>query len=503
MWLLLLLLLAACGSEDPLRQTGQAAYCEPLTAPAERIRRSVVLVIGDTLRRDRIGAYGGLARTPSFDRFAEGSIVFEAASSQAPWTKPAIASLFTGLYPSQHGVQSHPDLRGKQGAKSLASDVLPEEVTTLAEALSTAGYRTAAIVSNPWLRSDLGFAQGFDHFDAQLASNAAPARRVTAATLGWLRELPDDGRPFFLYVHYMDPHAPYARVPEEALEARQSVLDVDSRPVTPRAKAMIQRIARDARGRPLAQRGVAPSIALMELVYDQGVEQFDHGLGRLLEALAEREEAEELAILVTSDHGEALYDRGWGSHGYGLHEDEIGIPLAVQLPGVGPPRRTGCPTGLVDVRASLCAYLGIDCPGPDAGRSWFSPEARVVVSEGVIGQPRHRSARDRRYKLISEPAGRVGLRRPRQRVPQGEPFSLFDLAADPAETTDLYADSRADPALREVAARLHRELSEGIPPAPDWTREERELDAETRRQLEALGYLGAEPDLEAEPTDQP
>lgn len=491
--LLPLLVLAACSAGE---DTGprELSACEPLVATEAR-PRSVVLVLGDTLRRDRLGAYGGPARTPAFDRFAEGALLFDAAVTQAPWTKPAIATLFSGLYPSQHGVVSHPDLRGKRGGSSVASDVLPDEVITLAEALSAAGYRTAAIVSNPWLRSDLGFAQGFEHFDAHLASNTAPGKRVTAAARRWLDELPDDGRPFFLYVHYMDPHAPYTPVEDTVLEAQRALLEADARPMTPRARAMIRRVARDGRGRPWAKRGVAPSLALMELVYDQGVERFDRGLGDLLASLDRREDAEELAILVTSDHGEALYERGWGGHGHGLHEEETGIPLAARLPGTGPPKRTGCPTGLIDVRASLCAYLGVECPGPDAGRSWFAPEAsaRVVVTEGVIAQPAHRSARDRRYKLVSEPGGGVGLEKPRQRLPKAEPLSLFDLAADPGESRDLLPAIGEDPQLGEIVARLRRELAEGIPAAPDWAREERALDPETRKRLEALGYLGADP----------
>jgi arylsulfatase A-like enzyme len=465
-------------------------------------RRSVVFILSDTLRRDRLGIHGGDARTPNFDAFARENLWFVAASSQAPWTKPSVATLFTGLYPSQHGVVSHPRLRKDDG--ELASDVLGEERVTLAEALSAAGYQTAAFVSNPWLQSALGFAQGFEVYDDSFAANQTPGEVVSEAGLGWLAGRAGDARPFFLYLHYMDAHAPYQLISDEALERRREAIASDRRPVPPRVRAAIARRARDRRGAPLAATGVPPNLELMELVYDQGVERFDAVLGRLLARLDALPEARDAAIVLTSDHGEALFERGWGSHGHGLFEDEVGVPLAMRLPGVESDGPVECPVGLVDLRASLCDYLGVPCPGADQGRSIFAPEAprpgaptRVVLSEAVIGHPGYRAVREGRYKLIYRPAGRgaEGARADRRG------YALFDLVEDPAETRDLLA-GEPTPEAREIFQRLQQRLDSDIAdlaaPAP----ESASLDDATRARLEALGYLGDE-DSEPLEDEQP
>jgi arylsulfatase A-like enzyme len=249
---------------------------------------------------------------------------------------------------------------------------------------------------------------------------------------------------------------------------------------------------------------VPPNLELMELVYDQGVERFDAVLGRLLARLDALPEARDAAIVLTSDHGEALFERGWGSHGHGLFEDEVGVPLAMRLPGVESDGPVECPVGLVDLRASLCDYLGVPCPGADQGRSIFAPEAprpgaptRVVLSEAVIGHPGYRAVREGRYKLIYRPAGRgaEGARADRRG------YALFDLVEDPAETRDLLA-GEPTPEAREIFLRLQQRLDSDIAdlaaPAP----ESASLDDATRARLEALGYLGDE-DSEPLEDEQP
>ena len=119
-------------------------------------RPNVVLIVNDTMRRDRGGAYDGQARTPHFDALAAERLLFWGATAPAPWTKPSIASLFTGLYPSQHGVATQPDPSGAASAALEETDLLSGDLDTLAERFRSAGYRTAAFVSNPWLERRLG-----------------------------------------------------------------------------------------------------------------------------------------------------------------------------------------------------------------------------------------------------------------------------------------------------------------------------------------------------------
>ena len=164
------LLAAACSpAPDPVARTEPVPACTALAWDGVPRRRNLVLIVNDTMRRDRLGAYGGRARTPAFDAFAAGGFHLTRMSSQAPWTKPSIATLFTGLYPSQHGLLTHPALP-EPGQRTLRdhreeTDVLAEEAVTMAEVLRDAGYRTAAFVANPWMKRRFGFAQGFDVYE--------------------------------------------------------------------------------------------------------------------------------------------------------------------------------------------------------------------------------------------------------------------------------------------------------------------------------------------------
>jgi choline-sulfatase len=467
-----------------------AASC-PTAALREAVRpRSVVFVLADTLRRDRLGAYGGPARTPVFDALAAEGLRFERAWANAPWTKPSIATLFTGLHPSQHGVVSHPRLRGDASGEAALSDVLGEGHETLAEALAGAGWHTGGIVTNPWLGAAFGFAQGFASWDDALAANDAPGPRVSRAALKWIEALPDDGRPFFLYLHYMDPHEPYRMIPEAALAARLPAIEADTRPVDPAWQQGIARLAVDERGQQIAARGVPRNLALLELAYDMGVEAFDRALGVLLDELDTLPRAEDALIVVTSDHGQALYRRGWQGHGHGLFADETGIPLLMRGRGLPAGAVVDCPVGLVDLRSTLCDLLAVACAGPDAGRSLLEPggEPRIVFSEAVRMRPRHRAVRSLRFTLLHEPDGRTPAT---ALAPKGA-RRLFDHIDDPEGTEDLLEEPSRSRAAEQALERLTAALDHGLEPLAIEVPERIPLDAATRSRLEALGYADGE-----------
>jgi arylsulfatase A-like enzyme len=273
-------------------------------------------------------------------------------------------------------------------------------------------------------------------------------------------------------------------VDDEALERARDRIASDERPVTPRARQRIAQLALDAEGRPLVERGLEPNVALMELVYDQGVEHFDRALGAFLAGFAELEGSSDAAVWVASDHGEALYRRGYRGHGNALFETEIGIPLVARLPGVTTRGAVSCPVSLRDLRRSICDHVGAACPG-GRGVSLLAegsadPE-RVLVSEAVVGRPNNRAARDQRYKLVTEPDGR----RAGSPLPGGQ--ALYDLAQDPFERRNLLLEEAGYTALASFE-RLRRKLAEPVPPppvAPPLVR----LDDATRERLRALGYL--------------
>jgi arylsulfatase len=447
--------------------------------------RSLVLVVADALRRDRPGAYGGSVATPHFDAFARANLLFDRVSAQAPWTKPSIATLFTSLYPTQHRVASDPQLQGAFGVMRTGqvteADVLGGDFVTLAEVLTHAGARAGAVVANPWLLRRYGFAQGFEHYDERLASWDAPGREVSDTALAWLARVPE-GQRFFLYVHYMDAHRPYGRLDPDAARA----IEPDARVLDANGLQFVRGYLKLADGRGVGEAGVTPSAALVESAYDRGVANFDAALGVLLEGLAARADRDRTAIVVTADHGEGLYERGYGNHGGGLFELELAIPLAMRLPGVTPTRaRLDCLLGLVDLMPTFCDLMGAACPEGLAGRSLLDPDlepTRFLLSEGVMTRPANRAIRGRRYKLIHEPDGRRD-----ERDALG-PTSMYELGATGEQGPDLLAEGDLTPELAVRRDALQRALEEGV---PAWTASEPErapVAPALRQRLRALGY---------------
>ena len=480
-WVGVLVVAAACSRDANVEGVGP---CRELRGAAREAQVPIVLVVNDTMRRDRLGAYGGPAQTPAFDAFARENLRFNAAYTQAPWTRPAMASLFTGLLPSQHGVGM------EQGAERETPRALAPEITTLAEVLRAAGYRTAAFVSNPWMETRFGFDQGFDLYDTSFArwgldneEAKLPGVEISAKALDWLAALPP-GLPYFLFVHYLDSHRPYPSLHPQELLAHQAQIRGDTRVLSEGENIEVRALVRiEGKSGALRPMGMTSNLAMLELAYDKGIEHFDFALARLLEGLASSEAGRRAAIVVTADHGEALYERGYGNHGRGLHDDELAIPLAMKLPGVvGPGEGVTCLTGLVDVLPTLCTYLGIPCPEGLAGRDLPAPRANrhYVVSEATGVAPRHRSIRNEEWKLIWQPDGAPEGRR-------ANPYSLYEIAADPGESRDLI--DAPDPQLRGVAARLEAELQAAGPALPQHLAPNVKIDKPVQERLRQLGYV--------------
>jgi arylsulfatase A-like enzyme len=330
----------------------------------------------DTLRADRVGAYGDAsARTPVLDRLAREGVLFERALSPAPLTLPTHATLLTGLLPPEHGVRGN------------GSFVLNPAPATLGEAFRTRGLRSGAFVGAFPLASRFGLDRGFDRYDDSF--QRAPglhfefaerrAERVVEAAQAWLAETPG---PVFLWAHLYDPHAPYDP--------------------------------------PQGFRGPDP--------YRGEIAYADAMLGRLLESWSARPGPSFVA--VTSDHGEAFGERGEESHGLFVYDTTLRVPLVLKGPGVPAGRRVKAPVSLKDLPATLAELAGA---GQMKGRSlaphWAnavaSPAAAPVYAETLaprldFGWSDLRAWRDGRYKYV--------------RAPRPE---LFDLQEDPEEARNL------------------------------------------------------------------
>lgn len=409
----------------------------------------VVFIVIDTLRADYLPIYAedAPALTPHLDAFAEDAVVFRHSIAQASWTKPSFATMFTGLYPAAHGAM-------------YKSSVLPASVRTLAEVMRDAGYMTQGFPNNRNLLPVYGLDQGFSGYDflmprlyfgatfsverlalyevlrrVRLGAMApaveiehfyAPAATVTDRVGNWLaHESPEDA-PFLLYMHYMDPHDPYMRAdrPGEGFASMRLGLNPD--PDVYRAPI------RDA--------------------YIDEVERVDAALGALFAQLQELRIYDDALIVVTSDHGEEIYDHyGW-SHGPTVYDEVIHVPLVIKLPGnVGGGAVTDTIARHVDLMPTILQITRTAGPIVLPGRSLFDTSGAITVDEvdaafaetdflGTVAQ----TLRTRERKLITANPGN----------PRGlQPVEFYAVDSDPGETENLAGSGQpAEAHLREELA---------------------------------------------------
>ncbi len=368
----------------------------------EEARPSILVVLVDALRPDHLGCYGyGRPTSPEIDRLAARSVRFSQAVAVSSWTKPSVPSLFTSLYPSQHGVLEG-SARG--GPRAAESDVLPEEARTLAEALRERGYRTAAFVHNAHLRPAFGLAQGFDEYLDSDESAPAMIRRV----LAWMDgERSETGTsPFFVYLHVLDVHWPYEPPPEAA---RALGAEAGERPD--------DYALREAVNRGLVR--LSPEeVERIVLRYDAEIRGVDAALGELLDGLEERGLLERMVVAFTSDHGEAFLEHGTLGHGADLYEESLRVPLILKLPGArGAGRVVAERVTTLDLMPTLLELAGV-APveaGAAAGRSLtrFLDERGRGEATPSFAEVRHgRRARQAvvrgGWKLIRTVRGRAG-----------------------------------------------------------------------------------------------
>ncbi|MDG2335866.1 MAG: sulfatase [Myxococcota bacterium] len=350
----------------------------PARAEPETPRPNILVILIDALRADHLGAYGYPRDTsPRIDALAGESIVFGDVYAQSPWTKPSIPTLFTSLYPVQHGVYEG---EAHVGGGRLESDVLDDSFTTLAEVFASAGYETLGLVNNAHLEAEGGFAQGFQRYE----HGSFTAAEINATFLEFL-DARGEGRPFFAYLHYLDAHWPFQ--PDPSFRARfvgespePSLFDRES------WKGLRERI-NDA------------SLQLSEVdrarlqdQHDGGVGQIDHRLGELFDALRARGVFEDTILLLTSDHGEELLDHGAVGHGGTLYREVIEIPLMIRLPGGVGAQQSPRVARLLDVLPTLAVLAGVEAPAEIEGRDLFAP---APAPPEIVAETRHK----RTYRL--------------------------------------------------------------------------------------------------------
>ncbi len=493
---------------------------DPLPAPPPGLAApgsgpDVVLISIDTLRADALT--DGRIALPSVERLRRMGMAAPFGLAPAPMTLPSHASMLSGISPFHHGADTN-------------MSAVPGDLPMLAEHFRQHGWRTAAVVSNGVLRSNNGFGRGFESFTnlgrrpealsvprhrvvrvvARFGSWAgwllpgALTGRITDALmnrrrddlelgklgqerkLGWetleygehlYDQLAEGPAPFFLFLHFIDPHYPYEPDPSvqdavpHALPLAQRYRDL-----APRSGQRVKQMEKDFQaGRPEARDGAA----WLKDLYLEEVLFIDHCLGGILDRL--QESGRPTVILFTGDHGEQFGEHGLLGHGNSLYEPLLEVPFLLAGPGVPAGASFGRPPRLEDVPPTLLALAGLPVPDRFDGRPLLSASAPPALPQtGWMREgPRHLfSLRDGDWKLIVafDPAAPLGSR--------VEARELHDLTADPGETRNLLSERPGQASrMLEQARKLLASARQG---------EDRLLDLEDKKILEELGYLEAQ-----------
>jgi len=401
---------------------------------------NLLVITLDTTRADHLGCYGDKqAETPVLDALAESGVRFAHTVCAAPLTLPSHSTIFTGLYPPNHGARNNGD------------HTLKEENVTLAEILKDKGYQTGGFVSAFILDARFGLNQGFDHYDNEVSTDQLPgdfmdqiaqrpADAVTDTALRWIESRQQD-RPFFAWVHYYDPHSPYLPPPDYAAR-------------------------------------------FPDRLYDGEIAFMDSQIGRLLAGLDREGLRDNTLIVVVGDHGESLGEHDETTHALLVYDSSMTVPFILSCPGVfgGGVVLDGFTVGTVDVMPTILDLLGIPpldvsdgislvqaLPSPD--RVYYMETYATFLNDGWAPLTALRRHTDK-YILAPMP-------------------EYYDLANDPHELDNVYDTVFGEPMNRrdELVADLAARLAEW-PSIEGLVKGLVQLDPETIRQLESLGYVG-------------
>jgi arylsulfatase A-like enzyme len=442
------------------------------------VRPNVVLITMDTVRADHLPLYGyRRLTTPNLADLARTWTIYARAIASSNETLATHASIFTGLYASKHG--AHPF----EASEMVGGAPLDRSIPTLAQVLNDGGYATFAVVANyAYLAEDFGLSRGFDVYDCrppttlfhpnqphlprQLFASVFANRRVTmfrdaaeinAQALRVIERQRGGGRPFFLFINYMDAHAPYEPPPPFDTQFR------DENPATPA--------------------GVVPA-ALRDQVnaYDGGIAYMDQQIGRLIAALRRRNLYEDTIVVIMADHGESFGEKGFWGHGLSVYEPQVHIPLLVKYPQQLRGATVASLASEVDIAPTILAAVHAVPARAFDGTSLTAMSGRPVISEAFkigwniewIGPGARDAAELQTQKALSYETFKL--------IEGKKHSALFDLLTDPAETVDRSANERP------TYDQLHGELAEwrrANAPRPGSS----PLREETIRRLRSLGYL--------------
>jgi arylsulfatase A-like enzyme len=429
-----------------------------LSGPFGSRRPSIILISVDTLRPDHLGCYGYHRDTsPGVDAFARESVLFERCFSQAPTTRPSCGTIVTGYFP--HEIQIFNN-----------KYTMPAAVVTVSERLREAGYRTIGVVSNFVLRRGGGFEQGFDYYDDRMddeeITRGFPERiaaKTTDTAIGLLRL--HSGEPFFMWIHYQDPHGPYTpRPPYDTM-----FLDRSAEP--------LELPLNDT----LSGKGGIPSYQVLAgirdyhhylALYDGEIRYFDEHFVRLLEEIKALGLYDEALIILTADHGEGMGEHDYYfAHGEYVYNSLIHVPLIVHFGPQSTPMRRDL-ARLIDVVPTILAAAGLtpdeSCHGID------------LLGESAEGRP-----------VFSEMPGKYAVIQDDLKLvhhADSEEYLLFDIRQDPDEALNLLDEAAYADRLRPLAGALARFRTQDVLGIAAQSNVQRFTHSQ-KEKLKALGYV--------------
>jgi arylsulfatase len=457
---------AVLGTVVALNVAGWGWYAKLQRDLREADSPNVLIIAVDALRADHVSGLGyERLTTPFLDSLAARGTLFSQAVSNSNATRATVPSIFTMVHPSVHGVMA--------GTRS----VLSSRFVTLAEILKNEGYSTQAYMPNPTLKRIFNFDQGFDVYDDRIMGLGRMERYDSAVPINqrvvkWLDANPRT--PFFMYIHYVEPHMPYEPPPAYDRMFYGADAAARFRRISDRELELMKRKP----GETLSVE--IPDLNFYVAQYDAEIRYADDQVKFLLDQLQQRGLFEKTAVFVTADHGEAFLEHGrWMHTNVPPYEEVIHVPLIARLPGHAKPGlRSAAPVHTFDIAATVLDLLGLKPPVPVQARS-FLPIVKGDAEQGweytFSETPEGRALRNGRWKflLLESSPGRGG--------------ELYDLVADPRETTNLVA---ANPELASdlekkllAVSTINHEMRKGHGV------KNRSLDKDTIEQLKALGYV--------------
>ncbi len=406
---------------------------------------NIVLVMVDTLRADHLGSFGYARPTsPFLDQLADASIAFSNVVAPASQTVPSMLSLWSGVYPNQHGNQYFPGIRAFRVPTPNTEPKVPDDLPLMAEYLQARGYRTAAVVTNPWLRKSYGFARGFEVYHHL---EAVPAPRGPAIN-DLAREIIDrwKGEKFLLYLHYMDVHIPFDPKPKYR---------ADFPPID----------------------GPSEAISQLKASYEAEIRAIDDYTKEILSELKRAGLADDTLIVFTADHGEEFDEHGGIGHGHALFQELVHVPLMLIHPKLASRyRKIAQPISLVDVFPTVAELVATGDAPPADGRSLVP----LIANEDVEVYAKRTLFSELGTATSAVKRGKKLIRTTKKNTTD---FKAFDLTEDPRELNPI---ASGPPWINELRAALQQHAKRTRSQESD--NSFGKLDPEVEERVRALGY---------------